>query len=73
MSEKRSNPRFGPLVLKALPPGFVMSGFGPVESMVLVVAAINLHHFVVDAFIWRLKSGEGNRRIVEGEPAAVTL
>ncbi len=46
--------------------------FGPDESIVLVVAAINIHHFVVDAFIWRLRRSEGNRRIVEGEPANAT-
>ena len=55
----------GYVLFHCLPPGFVMAGFGPVESIVLVVAAINIHHFVVDAFIWRLKRSEGNRRIVE--------
>ena len=43
-----------------------------VESIALVVAAINIHHFIVDAYIWRLKSGDGNRQIVEaGLPEAV--
>jgi hypothetical protein len=36
-----------------------------VESVLLVVAAINIHHFIVDAYIWRLKPGDRNRQIVE--------
>ena len=32
-------------------------------------AAINLHHFVVDAYVWRLKKQDSNRRIVEGAVA----
>jgi hypothetical protein len=48
-----------------LPQGYVLAGFGMVESVLLVVAAINIHHFVVDAFIWRLRPGTDNRRIVE--------
>ena len=54
-----------------LPLGFVAAGFGKVESMLMVVAAINVHHFVVDAYIWRLKQGDRNRSIVDaGAPAA---
>jgi hypothetical protein len=48
-----------------LPWGFVAGGFGMVESVALSVAAINIHHFVVDAYIWRLKKGDGNRKNVE--------
>lgn len=56
-------------LFSCLPWGYQAAGFGMVESIILVVAAINLHHFVVDAYIWRLKKGDGNRRIVEAEPA----
>jgi hypothetical protein len=48
-----------------LPQGFGAAGFGMVESTLMVIALINLHHFAVDAFIWRLSRGDGNRRIVE--------
>ena len=48
-----------------LPLGFVAAGFGKVESMLMVVAAINVHHFVVDAYIWRLKPSDRNRTIVD--------
>lgn len=61
----------GYLLFSCLPWGFVAAGFGVVESIVLVVAAINIHHFIVDAYIWRLKKGDGNRQIVESAvPAA---
>jgi hypothetical protein len=54
-----------------LPWAFAWAGFGLLESVALVVAAINIHHFVVDAFIWRTKKGDSNRRVVEaGQPVA---
>ena len=34
---------------------FVWAGFGVAQSMLLVIAVINIHHFVVDAYIWRLR------------------
>jgi hypothetical protein len=52
-------------LFSCLPWGFEMAGFGMVESIALCVAAINIHHFVVDAYIWRLKKGDRNRAIVE--------
>ncbi|HSB72139.1 MAG TPA: hypothetical protein VLT62_22655, partial [Candidatus Methylomirabilis sp.] len=48
-----------------LPFGLAASGFGMVESTLLTVAAINIHHFVVDAYIWRFSGGDRNRRIAE--------
>lgn len=60
----------GYVLFYALPLGYVFLGFGKVESVLLVVAAINIHHFIVDAFIWRLKKTDTNYRIVEsGVPA----
>jgi len=56
-------------LFSCLPWGFVAAGFGMAESIVLVVAAINIHHFIVDAYIWRLKKGDGNRQIVEAGAA----
>lgn len=47
----------------ALPQAWLLLGFGMVESLLLVVAAINVHHFVVDAYIWKLGRGESNRQI----------
>jgi hypothetical protein len=59
----------GYVLLYALPLGYVFLGFGKVESVLLVVAAINIHHFIVDAFIWRLRQTDTNYRIVEAAPA----
>jgi len=58
-------------LFSCLPWGFVAGGFGMTESIILSVAAINIHHFIVDAFIWRLKSGDRNRGIVESGTTAV--
>ncbi len=52
-------------LFNSLPLAYVVVGFGPVEAVLLVAAAINIHHFVVDAYIWRLKKDAGNRRVVE--------
>jgi hypothetical protein len=45
----------GYLLFQVWPYAFVWAGFGFVESAMLVTAAVNVHHFVVDAFIWRLR------------------
>lgn len=59
----------GYALFSCLPWGFVLAGFGMMESIFLVVVAVNIHHFIVDAYIWRLKKGDGNRQIVESAPA----
>jgi len=48
-----------------LPRAYVALGYGPVESVLVVVAAINIHHFIVDAYIWRLRKADPNRSIVD--------
>jgi len=56
-----------------LPWTFSLAGFGLVESILLVGAAINIHHFTVDAFIWRLRKDKdaGNSRVMSaGAPEA---
>ncbi len=56
-------------LFQCMPWAYQLAGFGAVESILLVVAAINIHHFIVDAFIWRLKQGDSNRRVVDsGQP-----
>ena len=53
-----------------LPLAYVFAGFGVIESVLLVTATINIHHFIVDAYIWRLKKTDRNRTIVyAGTPA----
>ena len=46
------------------PYAFVLTGFGLAESVLLVTATINIHHFVVDAYIWRLGRTDSNSRLV---------
>jgi hypothetical protein len=45
----------GYLLFQVWPHGFAALGFGYAQSVLLVVAAINIHHFIVDAYIWRLR------------------
>ena len=59
-------------LFNCVPRAYMLAGFGPVESILLVVAAINIHHFVVDAFIWRLKKTDTNRQIVDSGAAVPT-
>jgi hypothetical protein len=48
------------------PEFYTLLGFGAAESVLMVVAAINIHHFIVDAYVWKLRPGDSNRRVVEG-------
>lgn len=57
-------------LFNCFPEAFLYAGFGRAESALLTVAVINIHHFIVDAYIWRLKNTDTNRRIVDtGVPA----
>ena len=53
----------GYLLFEIWPFAYVLMGFGLAESMLLVAAVINLHHFIVDAFIWKLRQSP-NYKIV---------
>ena len=46
------------------PHAYVLAGFGLAESMLLVVAIINIHHFVVDAYIWRLRKDRNYQNVL---------
>lgn len=46
------------------PQAYMLFGFGPAESVLLVIAVVNIHHFIVDAYIWKLKPGDSNRAVV---------
>jgi hypothetical protein len=59
----------GYLLFQVWPYVYVSAGFGLAESMILVAAVINIHHFIVDAYIWRLRRPD-TRAIVTSEPAA---
>jgi hypothetical protein len=44
---------------------YTLAGFSFAESVLLCVAVINIHHFIVDGGIWRVRRDPGNRRLVE--------
>ncbi len=52
-------------LFNCVPYAFALAGFGLTQSLLLTAAAINVHHFIVDGFIWRLGRQDGNRKIVE--------
>ncbi len=45
----------GYALFRCLPFAYEAIGFGYAESSLLIVAAINIHHFIVDAFIWKVR------------------
>ena len=49
----------------ALPEAYTAVGFAHSESILLVVAMINIHHFIVDRYIWRVKRDPGNAAVAE--------
>ena len=51
------------------PQAYIWLGFGPAESLLLVIAVINIHHFIVDAYIWKLRPGDSNRRVIAAASA----
>jgi hypothetical protein len=54
----------GYALFQCWPLAWVWAGFGMVESVLLVVSIVNIHHFVVDAAIWRLRRDAGVRTVV---------
>ena len=58
----------GYLLFQAWPLGIEFLGPTRAESLLLVVAIINIHHFVVDGFIWKLRR-DPNYAVVTGQPA----
>jgi hypothetical protein len=47
------------------PDTYVGAGFDPALTPQLTVAVINLHHFIVDAYIWRLRKDPNYRTVVD--------
>lgn len=50
------------------PQAYILFGFGPAESVLLVIAVINIHHFIVDAYIWKFTPGDSNRQVIATRP-----
>jgi hypothetical protein len=47
----------GAFLFFGVPAGYIGLGFGAAESFWMFAVVINLHHFIVDGFIWRNKAG----------------
>jgi len=56
----------GWVLFEVWPYAYVAAGFTLAQSMLLVTAVINVHHFIVDRGIWRVRR-DANYRIVVGE------
>ena len=55
----------GYLLFYVWPFSFLLAGFPLSESMLLCAAVINIHHFIVDRYIWRLRSDRANAGAME--------
>ena len=60
----------GFLLFDWFPRAYILAGVAAGTSVMMTVAAINIHHFIVDSFIWRLKKSDNNRSIVDATPSA---
>jgi hypothetical protein len=47
-----------------LPKGYAAMGFDSFDVNLVAIASVNIHHFIVDAYIWRLGREDTNSRIV---------
>ena len=50
--------------------GFRGTGAGLAESMMMVVAAINVHHFIVDRYIWKLRGTSNSKTLADRQTTA---
>ncbi len=55
----------GYLLFYVWPFAYRLAGFGLAESMLLCAAVINIHHFIVDRYIWRLRQDTNYRVVTE--------
>jgi len=54
----------GYALFQCWPRAYMLAGYGKVESMFMVIAAINVHHFIVDRYIWRIRKDRNYRTVV---------
>ena len=52
------------------PYAFQAAGAGLAESMMMVVAAINVHHFIVDRYIWKLRGTSNSKTLADRQTTA---
>lgn len=61
----------GFVLFQVWPYGYVLLGFTLAQSVLLVAAVINIHHFVVDAYIWRLRRDPNLAVVTAAAPAGL--
>jgi hypothetical protein len=54
----------GYALFECWPRAYMLAGFGQVESTLMVLAAINIHHFIVDRYIWRIRKDHNYATVV---------
>jgi hypothetical protein len=60
-----ANLALGLVLFQLWPHAYGLAGFNLEKSVLLVTAVVNIHHFVVDAYIWRLRRDPNYRTVVE--------
>jgi hypothetical protein len=53
----------GYVLFQLVPLAYLLLGFGLAESALVVITIINLHHFIVDAYVWKLRQ-DSNYKVV---------
>jgi hypothetical protein len=61
----------GFVLFQVWPYGYVLLGFTLAQSVLLVAAVINIHHFIVDAYIWRLRRDPNLAVVTAVAPAGI--
>jgi len=59
----------GYLLFQVWPHAGPLGGFAYAHTLLVVVAVINIHHFIVDAFIWRLRKDPNARVVAAAAPS----
>ena len=62
----------GYVLFELWPSVYAWAGYDLTRSVLLVTAAINIHHFVVDAYIWRLRRDPNYANVVDASRTAET-
>jgi hypothetical protein len=55
------------------PKAYVLAGFSYAQSYLLIVSVINVHHFIVDAYIWRLRRDPSYAAVAAAGPAPAAV
>ena len=48
-----------------VPHGYAAAGFAYSQSVLMTIAVINIHHFIVDRYIWRVRRDAANQAVVQ--------